>query len=132
MAESPVQVTRREGMAQGQAQGSPLPAQHDGRHWTDEVFAVTDKIILDVNDPLAVQVPDGVGASTSGHASPMGETYARGTPEDQFAAAEKEDTSETQSQVAPEDTASGSSPEATAQATDGTGMTPNADDAKTS
>lgn len=113
--DSSVSVTRREGTAQGQAQGNPFPAPHDGRHWTDETYVVTDKVIIDVNDPLAVQVPDGVGASTAGHASPMSEIFARGTAEDQFAKANASDESaseSTDSQVKPEDTASGSEPEA--------------------
>lgn len=94
MADSPVQVIRREGTAQGQAQGVQ-PAPDDGRHWSDEVYVVTDRVITDVNDPLAVQVPEGVGASTSGHAGPLAEVYARGTPEDQFAPKSDESGSDT-------------------------------------
>jgi hypothetical protein len=83
MAESPVQVNAREGEVQGQAQATP-PAPNDGVHKVFESVAVTDKVITDANSELAVQVPEGVGASTYGHRSPLGEALSRGTVEDTF------------------------------------------------
>lgn len=112
-SDSPVQVVRREGTAQGQAQGVQSPPD-DGRHWTDEVYVVTNRVITDVNDPLAVQVPDGVGASTAGHASPLGEVYARGTPEDQFAPKSDESDSDTPAEETTEEETSSDTPAADA------------------
>jgi len=81
----PVQVGQRAEVVDGQPQAAPRPL-HDGRHFTHEVAAITDRVILDPNDELAVQIPEGVGASTYGHRSPLGEALATGTPESQFEA----------------------------------------------
>lgn len=86
MADSPVQINSNQSEVQGQAHGQVTPPQHDGRHWVDETAVVTDRVILDVNDPLAVQVPEGVGASTAGHESPLAQALKRGAPEDVFSA----------------------------------------------
>lgn len=84
MADSPVNITRRAETVQGQAQSAPRDP-HDGKHFIEEVSAVTDRIITDVKDKLAVQVPEDVGADHSGHRSPLGQALARGHVEDQFA-----------------------------------------------
>lgn len=85
----PVQIGSRNEEVVGQAQGGTAPPQHDGVHIVHEVVALTDRVITDLNDPDAVQVPEGVGASTYGHRSPLGEALALGTPEAQFDAAQK-------------------------------------------
>lgn len=83
MADSPVTITRRAETVQGQAQSGPREP-HDGKHFIEEVVAITDRIITDVKDELAVQIPEGVGADHSGHRSPLGQALARGHVEDQF------------------------------------------------
>lgn len=88
--ESPVTVQVREEEAQGQAQVAPAKP-HDGKHKVFEAVAITDKVITDANSPLAVQVPEGVGASTYGHRSPLGEALSAGTPEEQFAQADEDE-----------------------------------------
>lgn len=50
-----------------------------------------DEVILDPNGPLAVQIPEGVGADTSRNSLGLADTLAAGTPEAQFAAAENDD-----------------------------------------
>lgn len=88
--ESPVNVQVREGEVQGQAQARPTDP-HDGVHKVFEAVAVTDRVIKDANSDLAVQVPEGVGASTYGHRSPLGEALSVGTAEEQFAQIEGRD-----------------------------------------
>lgn len=78
---------------QGEVDGQPQPKvsePHDGRHWVDETAVVTDRHVLDPNSDLAVQIPEGSGASVSGHASPLAEALKRGTIEDQFSAGQKD------------------------------------------
>lgn len=88
--DSPVQVNVSEGVGAGQAQVAG-PKLSDGRHAVHEARIHTDRVILDASSPLAVQVPEGVGASTYGHRSPMGEAMEAGTPEEQFTKAAEED-----------------------------------------
>lgn len=83
--DSPVKVYENQGVLQGQPQAQPADV-HDGRTVVHEVVVHTDKHILDPNDPLAVQVPEGVGASTVG-AAPALSSLANGTAEEQFARA---------------------------------------------
>jgi hypothetical protein len=85
---TPVQIGQRSEEVAGQAQSAPRDL-HDGRHWADETVVHVDKVITDVNSDLAVQIPEGVGASTYGHRSPLGEALTVGTPEAQFEDAEK-------------------------------------------
>lgn len=91
MADTPVNVTRSTETRDGQAQEKTTFKPHDGRHFVDELVAITDRVITDVKDELAVQVPKDVGASTAGHKSPLGEALAVGTPQEQFDAAAKDD-----------------------------------------
>ena len=86
--DSPVQITTREETIIGQPQAS-ASSPHDGATRVSEVVVITDRHILDPNDPLAVQVPEGVGASTYSHESLLGEALKRGTAEEQFAAEAK-------------------------------------------
>jgi hypothetical protein len=88
MADSPVQVHERDETVIGQPQ-SRVPAPHDGATVIKEIVVHTDRQILDPNDPLAVQIPEGVGASTYGHVSPLGSSLKLGTAEEQFAAEAK-------------------------------------------
>lgn len=53
-------------------------------------FAV-DEHILDPNNPLAVQIPEGVGADTSRHTLAMVDRLTAGTAESQFAAADNDE-----------------------------------------
>jgi hypothetical protein len=101
MAESPVNINTRNGEVQGQAQARQ-PEPHDGVHKVFETVAVTDRVITDANSDLAVQVPEGVGASTYGHYSPLGEALAAGTPEEQFASGDTTENTETDTPVATE------------------------------
>src|SRR6266566_2380548 len=88
--QGPVQIGQRAEEVPGQAQeATPFPKPHDGSHFIHELVALTDKVITDVESEFAVQVPEGVGASTYGHRSPLGEALATGTPEAQFEAAQK-------------------------------------------
>lgn len=87
MSDSPVVVTERKEVLIGQPQASAA-APHDGSTFVHEVHVHTDKVILDPNDPLAVQVPEGSGASTVGQ-SPALSALSDGTAEEQFAAAAK-------------------------------------------
>src|ERR1700742_3360634 len=76
----------------GQAQEStPYPESHDGTHIFSEVHVRPDRAILDVNDPLAVQVPEGSGASSVGALTPLSVALRKGTPESQFAEAAESD-----------------------------------------
>jgi hypothetical protein len=86
---NPVQITVREDTVIGQPQAR-ANEPHDGTTRVTEIVAITDRHILDPNDPLAVQVPEGVGASTADHKSPLGEALKVGTAEAQFRAAEEE------------------------------------------
>lgn len=86
MADSPVNVSVRDETVIGQPQ-SKQPDPHDGKTIVNEVVAVVDRHILDPNDELAVQIPEGVGASTAGSISPLGRAFKDGTAEEQFAAA---------------------------------------------
>lgn len=88
MADSPVQTVGRAEEVQGQAQSAPREP-HDGKHFIEELAVVTDRVITDVKDKLAVQVPEDVGASHAGHRSPLAQALRRGTVEDQFAADKK-------------------------------------------
>lgn len=81
--DSPVQVSVREETVIGQPQAA-AGEPHDGSTRVTEIVAVVDKPILDPNDPLAVQVPEGVGASTATHTSPLGEALKAGTAEEQL------------------------------------------------
>lgn len=87
---SPVVIDETHEELQGQPQAS-VQEPHDGKTLVHEVRVHTDKVILDPNDPLAVQVPEGVGASTVGHLAPLGAALSAGTAEEQFAAAEKQE-----------------------------------------
>lgn len=91
MADSPihaVEVFERDETVIGQPQ-SAVSAPHDGSTVIKEIVVHTDRKILDPNDPLAVQIPEGVGASTVGETSPLGRALKDGTAEEQFAAAAK-------------------------------------------
>lgn len=85
--ESPVQVSDRNDTVIGQPQARPSDP-HDGSTIVKEVVVHTDKPILDPNDELAVQIPEGVGASTVGE-SPALSALKDGTAEEQFARAEQ-------------------------------------------
>lgn len=92
MAENATQIHSNVGEGQGQAQADGTGFNpHDGKHPVDETHIVSDRQILDANSELAVQVPEGVGASTVGHPAPLRAAYEAGTPESQFEAAAKED-----------------------------------------
>lgn len=84
MTDSPVQIHERKEVVQGQAQANPAEP-HDGKYPLHEVAVITDKVILDANSDLAVQIPEGSGASTSDHLSPLGQALQDGTAEEQFA-----------------------------------------------
>jgi hypothetical protein len=88
VSDSPVVITTREDTIIGQPQARSS-APHDGATRVSEVVVVTDRHILDPNDPLAVQVPENSGASTYSHESLLGEALKRGTAEEQFAEAAK-------------------------------------------
>ena len=88
--ENPVEVFDRSDTIIGQPQATP-PAPHDGSTLIREVVVHTDKQILDPNSPLAVQVPEGVGASTVGHESALATALRQGTAEEQFARAAEAD-----------------------------------------
>lgn len=96
--DSPVEVTQ----VQEEVQGQPMaarPEPDDGVHLVHEVTVHTDRVILDPNDPLAVQIPEGVGASTVGHLSPLGEALQAGTAEEQFAKSDADGASGSGKQV---------------------------------
>jgi hypothetical protein len=83
--DSPVQVfENKDRERQGQAQVKEPYTPHDGKHAVHEVVVVTDKVITDANSELAVQIPEGVGASTVGHYSPLGEALKRGSVQEQM------------------------------------------------
>jgi hypothetical protein len=84
--DSPVQISVRDATIIGQPQATPQ-GPHDGATRVSEVVVVTDRHILDPNDPLAVQVPENTGASTYSEDSPLGKALKKGTAEEQFAAA---------------------------------------------
>ena len=81
--DSPVQIHNTEQEIQGQPQSASRDP-HDGTVTVRETHVVTDRVILDPNDPLAVQVPKDSGASSVDRANPLGEALAAGTPEEQF------------------------------------------------
>jgi len=81
--DSPVQINHNEEEIQGQPQ-SAARDPHDGTVTIRETHVVTDRVILDPNDPLAVQVPKDSGASSVDRANPLGEALSAGTPEEQF------------------------------------------------
>lgn len=87
--ESPVEVSDRNERVIGQPQARPSEP-HDGATTVRETVVHTDKVILDPNDPLAVQVPEGVGASTVDHESALATALKEGTAEEQFARRAKE------------------------------------------
>ena len=80
--DSPVQYFENKDTIQGQPQARPAEP-HDGQTLLHEVVVHTDRVILDPNDDLAVQVPEGVGASTVGQ-SPALTALREGTAEEQF------------------------------------------------
>lgn len=81
--ESPVQVFERKDTIIGQPQSQPREP-HDGATRVHEVVVHTDRHILDPNDPLAVQVPEGTGASTVDQVVGLADSIAAGTAEEQF------------------------------------------------
>lgn len=83
MADSPVTIDHTEEEIQGQPQAQ-VREPHDGKVQVRETYVTTDVKILDPNDPLAVQIPEGVGASAVDRPNPLGEALAAGTPEEQF------------------------------------------------
>lgn len=89
--ETVTEVFSNVGEKQGQAQAKDSAINpHDGKHQVDEAHIVTDRIITDANADDAVQVPEGVGASTAGHAAPLRAAYEAGTAEEQFKANQAE------------------------------------------
>lgn len=88
MADSSVTIDERVETVQGQAQAAPVDP-HDGQVPVREVAVVVDEIILDANSDKAVQIPEGVGASTVDQEAPLVTALKQGTPEEQFAAAGK-------------------------------------------
>jgi hypothetical protein len=83
---SPVQVIERKETVIGQPQARPADP-HDGATRVHEVVVHTDRHILDPNDPLAVQIPEGVGASTIDYSVGLADAMRAGTAEQQFAKA---------------------------------------------
>ena len=73
---------------QGQPQAKPRDLD-DGKVTVRETAIKLDTVILDPNHPLAVQVPEGIGADTTGDPNPLADAFAAGTAEDQFAAGSK-------------------------------------------
>lgn len=101
--ENPVEVFDRSDTIVGQPQATPA-APHDGATLVREVVVHTDKKILDPNDPLAVQIPEGSGASTVGHESALATALRQGTAEEQFARAEKQDSEPSSEAASQEET----------------------------
>lgn len=85
--ESAVQVYERKDTIIGQPQSQPRDP-HDGATRVHEVVVHTDKHILDPNSPLAVQVPEGSGASTVDYVVGLADSINAGTAEEQFRAKE--------------------------------------------
>lgn len=73
---------------QGQPQAKPRPLD-DGKVQVQETSVKLDQPILDPNHDLAVQVPEGIGATSTDRPNPLADAFAAGAPEDQFAAASK-------------------------------------------
>jgi len=82
--ETPVVVNHTEEEVQGQPQ-SAAREPHDGTVLVRETAVITDEVILDPNSDKAVQVPEGVGATSTDRANPLAEALATGTAEEQFA-----------------------------------------------
>jgi hypothetical protein len=99
--ESTVKVFERKDQIIGQPQARPSEP-HDGSTLVHEVVVHTDKVILDPNSPEAVQVPEGVGASTVG-AAPALSALSEGTAEEQFERAAQDDEPKTGPEVPAED-----------------------------
>lgn len=77
--ESPVQIDHREEQVQGQPQAAPRKAD-DGKTKVTETVVKTDKVVLDPNGPLAVQVPEGVGASSVESVTALGRRFESEEP----------------------------------------------------
>lgn len=73
---------------QGQPQSAPREPDA-GKVQVSEVSVQTDTVILDPNHPLAVQVPEGIGATATDRPNPLAEALDSGTAEEQFASASK-------------------------------------------
>lgn len=73
---------------QGQPQAKPRELD-DGKVTVSETSIKLDTVILDPNHELAVQVPEGVGATSTDRPNPLADAFAAGTAEEQFAAADK-------------------------------------------
>jgi hypothetical protein len=70
-----------------QGQPQPEPRERDnGEVTVNESKVKLDQPVLDPNHPLAVQVPEGVGARAD-EDELLSDRYAAGTAEDQFTAA---------------------------------------------
>jgi len=68
----------------GQPQAKPRPLD-DGKVQVSETSVQLDTVVLDPNSELAVQVPEGVGATTVGDPNPLAAALEAGTPEEQYA-----------------------------------------------
>jgi hypothetical protein len=99
--DSPVTIHEHKDTIQGQPQAR-ASEPHDGQTLVHEVVVHTDRVILDPNDELAVQVPEGVGASTVG-AAPALSALKDGTAEEQFARAPQDDSANTGPEVPAEE-----------------------------
>lgn len=84
-SESPVVVQERDETVVGQPQAFQ-PEPHDGKTIVREIVVHTDRVVRDPNSPEAVQIPEGVGATTYGETSPLAKALKDGTAEEQFQA----------------------------------------------
>lgn len=78
-----------------EVQGQPQSAARepdDGKVQVSEVSVQLDTVILDPNHELAVQIPEGVGATSTDRPNPLADALAVGTPEEQFGNAAKIET----------------------------------------
>lgn len=71
-------------VVQGQPQAKPRDLD-EGKVRVQETHVKLDTVILDPNHELAVQVPEGVGATSTDRPNPLADAFEAGTPEEQFA-----------------------------------------------
>lgn len=81
--DSTVNIDHTDEEIQGQPQAQAREP-HDGTVKVRETVVTTDRVILDPNADDAVQIPEGVGASSVDRANPLAEALSTGTPEAQF------------------------------------------------
>lgn len=77
--ENPVKIEHRDEVVQGQPQAAPRKAD-EGKTRVVETRVQTDRVILDPNDPLAVQVPEGIGASSDDNVTDIGRRFQDDEP----------------------------------------------------